>query len=189
RPAQLRDQDGAVGLNPFFTVGHSTRSVEELAGLLGEAGANTIADVRTIPRSRTNPQFNLDALPDALAERQIAYRHIAALGGMRGRGKGGDPSPNTFWDNASFRNYADYALTEPFRAGLADLIALSERHVCAVMCAEAVWWRCHRRIVADYLMAAGRAVFHILGPGKIAPATMTAAARPAGGGWLIYPLA
>ncbi len=175
-----------MGLNPFFTIGHSTRSVDELVALLGEAGANTVADVRTVPRSRTNPQFNLDVLPDALAERQIGYRHIAALGGLRGRRKSDDPSPNTFWENASFRNYADYALTEPFRAGLADLTALGEDHVCAVMCAEAVWWRCHRRIVADYLIAAGRAVFHIMGPGKIAPATMTVAAHQGEAGQLIY---
>ena len=178
-----------MGLNPFFTIGHSTRTVEALADLLVEAGANAVADVRTIPRSRTNPQFNLDVLPGALAERQIAYQHIAALGGLRGRRKDGDPSPNAFWENASFRNYADYADTDPFRAGLADLIALGEIHVCAVMCAEAVWWRCHRRIIADYLIAAGAVVFHIMGPGKITPATMTPAARRAGGERLIYPLA
>ncbi|MGI9168944.1 MAG: DUF488 domain-containing protein [Caulobacteraceae bacterium] len=137
-------------------------------------------------RSRTNPRFNLDVLPDALAESQIAYRRLAALGGLRGRRKDGVPSPNTFWENASFRNYADYASTEPFRAGLAELMALGENHVCAVMCAEAVWWRCHRRIVADYLIAAGAAVFHILGPGKMSPATITASARQGEAGQLIY---
>ncbi len=175
-----------MGLNPFYTIGHSTRSVDELAALLGDAGATLIADVRTVPRSRTNPQFNLDALPGALAERQIAYRHIAALGGLRGRPKGAAASPNTFWENASFRNYADYADTAPFRAGLAELVALGEDRLCAVMCAESVWWRCHRRIIADYLIAAGAAVFHILGPGKISAATMTAAARQTTDGRLIY---
>ncbi|MDQ2860673.1 MAG: DUF488 domain-containing protein [Pseudomonadota bacterium] len=145
-----------------------------------------IVDVRTMPRSRTNPQFNFDALPGALAERQIAWRHIAALGGLRRRRKDGEPSPNTFWENASFRNYADYADTEPFREGLAELIALGASQVCAVMCAEAVWWRCHRRIIADYLIAAGKSVFHIMGPGKIVPATLTPAARPDGAGRLIY---
>jgi len=145
-----------------------------------------VVDVRTLPRSRTNPQFNFDALPGALAERQIAWRHIAALGGLRPKRKDGEPSPNTFWENASFRNYADYALTEPFRVGLAELIALGASHVCAVMCAEAVWWRCHRRIIADYLIAGGEAVFHIMGPGKIVPATLTPAAREDGAGRLIY---
>ncbi|MEO8926416.1 MAG: DUF488 domain-containing protein [Caulobacteraceae bacterium] len=176
-----------MGLNVFFTIGHSTRSLDELAGLLGEAGANMIVDVRTVPRSRTNPQFNFDTLPGGLAERQIAYRHIAALGGLRSRRKDAGPSPNGFWENASFRNYADYALTEPFRDGLAELMALGDSHVCAVMCAEAVWWRCHRRIIADYLIAAGARVFHIMGPGKITPATLTPAARDAGGGRLTYP--
>ncbi len=145
-----------------------------------------VVDVRTMPRSRTNPQFNFDALPGALAERQIAWRHIAALGGLRSRRKDALASPNSYWENASFRNYADYALTAPFREGLAELIAVGDSHVCAVMCAEAVWWRCHRRIVADYLIAAGESVFHIMGPGKIVPATLTPAARPDGAGQLIY---
>ena len=145
-----------------------------------------IVDVRTVPRSRTNPQFNFDALPGALAERRIAWRQIAALGGLRPKRKDGEPSPNTFWENASFRNYADYADTEPFREGLAELIALGDSHVCAIMCAEAVWWRCHRRIIADYLIAAGEAVFHIMGPGKIVPAVLTPAAHPDGAGRLIY---
>jgi uncharacterized protein (DUF488 family) len=177
-----------MGVEPFFTIGHSTRSVDEIAALLGEAGANMVADVRTVPRSRTNPQFNLDVLPGALAARRIAYRHIAALGGLRSRRKDAAPSANTFWENASFRNYADYAETEPFREGMAELLHLGGPHVCAIMCAEAVWWRCHRRVIADYLIAGGATVFHIMGPGKITPATLTTAARVAGGE-LIYPLA
>ena len=178
-----------MALGAFFTIGHSTRGVDEMVALLAEAGANAIADVRTVPRSRTNPQFNLDAFPQALAARAIAYRHFAALGGLRSRARDAPPSPNPFWKNASFRNYADYADTEPFRDGLDELIGFGESRVCAVMCAEAVWWRCHRRIIADYLIAAGAAVFHIMGPGKITPAALTPAAREAGGGRLIYPLA
>ncbi|HEY8290492.1 MAG TPA: DUF488 domain-containing protein [Acetobacteraceae bacterium] len=171
----------------YFTVGHSTRSVEELISLLREAGADLVVDVRTVPRSHTNPQFNADSLPDRLAAASIGYRHLDQLGGLRHRRKDAGPSPNGFWENASFRNYADYALTAEFREGLAALSSLAERHTCAIMCAEAVWWRCHRRIIADYLIAAGEPVLHILGPGHIEPATMTPAARRRPDGGLVYP--
>src|SRR5690606_23770756 len=119
-----------------------------------------LVDVRTVPRSRTNPQFNRDVLGAALAACQIGYAHSAALGGLRGRQQAAGPSPNGMWENASFRNYADYALTAPLREGLADLRDLGARQRTAIMCAEAVWWRCHRRIIADYLLAAGETVFH-----------------------------
>src|SRR5690554_1781048 len=161
----------------FFTIGHSTRTVEELASLLQEAGVGLVADVRTVPRSRANPQFNRDALPDALAGYQIGYEHIAELGGLRSRQRGEEPSPNGFWENASFRNYADYALTEGFRTGLDRLLALGGERRCAILCAEAVWWRCHRRIIADYLLLSGHTVRHIMGPGKIDPAKPTQGAR------------
>ena len=173
--------------SPFFTVGHSTRSVAGLASLLREAGAELVADVRTIPRSRANPQFNADTLPEALAAFDIAYRPIPRLGGLRGRRMGAGPSPNGFWENESFRNDADYALTPPFREGLAELLALGRERVCAVMCAEAVWWRCHRRIIADYLLVEGETVLHIMGPGKIEPARMTPAAVRRADGALAYP--
>ncbi len=171
----------------FFTIGHSTRTVEQLAALLNEAGADLVADVRSMPRSRAVPQFNIEALPPRLAEEGIRYRHLPRLGGLRGRHAGAAPSPNTFWENASFRNYADYAMTGEFREGLAELRALARQHACAVMCAEAVWWRCHRRIIADYLIAAGEEVLHILGPGHIAPAIMTPGACVTTGGVVLYP--
>ena len=120
---------------PFFTIGHSTRSVEEVAGLLRAAGADMIVDVRKMPRSRSNPQFNSDTFPAALAERQIGYRHIATLGGLRGRQASHEVSPNNLWRNKSFRNYADYALTPPFKEGLAELIAQGRERTCAIMCA------------------------------------------------------
>jgi hypothetical protein len=113
----------------FFTIGHSTRSVAELAGLLQQAGAGLLVDVRAIPRSRTNPQFNADALPESLAPWQIGYRHIRSLGGLREHPKDQGPSPNAYWENRSFRNYADYTATEPFRAGLAELRDLGRTHV------------------------------------------------------------
>lgn len=162
---------------PFFTIGHSTRSIDEMSGLLHGAGVETVVDVRKIPGSRANPQFNMEALAQALGERQIGYRHIAALGGLRGRVSGQGVSPNTLWRNKSFRNYADYAMTASFPLGLAELIALGRQRTCAVMCSEVLWWRCHRRIIADYLLADGAAVFHIMGPGKTAPAVLTSGVR------------
>ena len=171
---------------PYLTIGHSTRGVEELVSLLREGGADLVADVRTVPRSRTNPQFNADTLPGRLAEDGILYRHLPKLGGLRGHRKDA-PSPNGLWRNASFRNYADYAMTGPFAEGLAELRALAARHSCAIMCAEVLWWRCHRRIIADYLLAGGEPVLHILGPRHIEPATMTRGALPQADGTLLYP--
>lgn len=173
---------------PFYTIGHSTRPIEEFVALLRASKVTLVADVRTVPRSRTNPQYNRDALPATLEEFQIGYEHIAALGGLRGHKRDIPAEINGFWQNDSFHNYADYALGESFRAGLAHLRALGHRHTCAIMCAEAVWWRCHRRIITDYLIAAGETVFHILGRGHIEPARMTEAAR-AGASGLTYPAA
>jgi uncharacterized protein (DUF488 family) len=171
----------------FYTVGHSTRTVAELAELLRGAGASLVVDVRTVPRSRTNPQFNADTLPAALAAYQIGYRHIRQLGGLRGRRKDQGASRNGFWENESFRNYADYAATPDFRAGMAELRDLGRTHVCAIMCAEAVWWRCHRRIITDYLLSDGQEVFHIMGPGKIERASMNPVAVRERDGTLVYP--
>jgi uncharacterized protein (DUF488 family) len=172
----------------IWTIGHSTRSVGELVGLLRQVAVTLLVDVRSVPRSRTNPQFNLDALPAALAESGIAYRHLPALGGLRGRRKDGAPSPNTLWRSDPFRNYADYAAASPaFRQGLDELIALARDNRTAIMCAEAVWWRCHRRIVSDYLLVSGVAVNHILGPSKIDPATLTPGAHPLADGTILYP--
>ena len=172
---------------PFFTIGHSTRSIAEFVELLQNAGVRLVVDVRTIPRSRTNPQYNDDKFPRTLSEFQIGYEHIAALGGLRGHTPEVPENVNAFWQNQSFHNYADYAVSEHFRAGLATLRDLGHRTPCAIMCAEAVWWRCHRRIIVDYLIAAGEAVFHILGPGRIEPARLTEAAKPGAEGTLTYP--
>jgi len=172
--------------NPFFTIGHSTRPISEFLDLLLGEQVRVVVDVRTVPRSRTNPQFNRDSLPDSLAARGIGYEHIAELGGLRGKQRSGGTSRNTFWQNSSFRNYADHALTPEFRAGLDRLRALGDEQRVAIMCAEAVWWRCHRRIIADYLLNAGEAVFHILAPGKVEAARLTPEARPLEGVGLIY---
>jgi uncharacterized protein (DUF488 family) len=170
----------------IFTIGHSTRPLAELIDLLHDAKVDLLVDVRSIPRSRTNPQFNTDALPAPLAAAGIGYRHLTALGGRRHHRKGDPPSKNTFWENAAFRSYADYTATPDFRAGLDELEALGRKHRCAIMCAEAVWWRCHRRIITDYLLTDRVPVAHIMGPGKIEPAKRNPAARKRRG-VLVYP--
>jgi uncharacterized protein (DUF488 family) len=172
---------------PFFTVGHSTRSIGEFVELLTALDIGLIVDVRSVPRSRTNPQYNLETLPKSLSEFQIAYEHMAELGGLRPRAHDTASSINGFWENQSFHNYADYAMSPGFRSALARLRELGSVQRCAVMCAEAVWWRCHRRIIADYLLIAGEQVFHILGPGKITPADLTKVVRARPDGALIYP--
>jgi uncharacterized protein (DUF488 family) len=169
-----------------YTIGHSTRAIPEFGALLLEHDIALVADVRSIPRSRANPQFNLDALPAALEELGIAYQHFPELGGRRHHPRGAPPSPNTFWHNDSFRNYADYAATEPFRVGLSRLRDLAADRRCAIMCSEAVWWRCHRRIISDYLLAEAVPVMHIMGPGRTEPATLTPKAHLLSNGTLVY---
>ena len=173
----------------IFTIGHSTRTLAELVALLRESRIELLVDVRSVPRSRTNPQFNIDVLPEALAAAGIGYRHLPALGGLRNRRKSAMPSPNTLWRNAAFRNYADYAATDEFRVGMEELEALAHDKRCVIMCAEAVWWRCHRRIIADYLLAGGIPVAHIMGHDKIVPAKLTPGVRSRPGGALVYPAA
>lgn len=171
--------------HPFFTIGHSTRSIDEFLDLLRPSGVALVVDVRSVPRSRTNPQFNLDSLPNVLS--QSGYEHLAELGGLRGKQHDVPSSVDAYWQHPSFHNYADYALSETFRSGLARLRALGAERRSVVMCAEAVWWRCHRRIIADYLLAAGETVFHILAKGHVGPATMTPAAKLEPDGTLSYP--
>jgi uncharacterized protein (DUF488 family) len=172
---------------PFFTIGHSTRSLEELIELLGGARIDLLADIRTVPRSRTNPQFNRDTLPGALSASGISYEHIAALGGLRGKARTVPQDVNGLWRNASFHNYADHALSQPFHAGLEQLLDDGRKQRCAIMCSEALWWRCHRRIVADYLIARGETVFHIMERGRLEPARLTPGAVIQGGETVLYP--
>jgi uncharacterized protein (DUF488 family) len=173
--------------NPFFTIGHSTRPTEEFAALLKAAEVKLVVDVRTVPRSRTNPQFNRDVLSASLAPQGVAYEHLAALGGLRGKQAGVSSGVNAFWDNASFHNYADYAMSEAFRSSLEKLREKGRASRLTVMCAEAVWWRCHRRIIADYLLAAGEEIIHIVGPGHVEPARLTSAADVSQDGTITYP--
>jgi uncharacterized protein (DUF488 family) len=184
--AQLDDAPDLEWAVTVFTIGHSTHPIDEFIGMLQQAGVTRVIDVRSIPRSRTNPQFNTETLHDSLTSAGIGYLHMPALGGRRHRPKGAPPSQNLLWRHQAFRNYADYALTEAFRGGLDQLESVAKAEPCAIMCSEAVWWRCHRRIISDYLLADGVAVAHIMGPGKIDPATLTPGARKLPDGHVIY---
>jgi len=170
-----------------FTIGHSTRTVEEFVALLQQSDVKMLVDVRSIPWSRATPQFNTDTLPIVLAEHGIGYRHAAALGGRRHHPKGAPPSENTYWRVAAFRDYADYAETAAFREGLNALRTLARTDRCAIMCAEAVWWRCHRRIITDYLLVGGMRVEHIMGPRQPTVATLTPGVCVMPDGTLRYP--
>jgi uncharacterized protein (DUF488 family) len=174
---------------PFFTIGHSNRSLAEFVELLRAAGIGLVADIRKIPRSRANPQFNADTLPDGLAAHDIAYEHIAALGGLRGKTSSVARDLNGFWENESFHRYADYALSSDFAAGLEHLVEQGRQQRCAMMCSEAVWWRCHRRIVTDHLIARGETVYHIMGQERVELARISNGAAAQEGGQVIYPAA
>jgi uncharacterized protein (DUF488 family) len=173
-----------------FTIGHSTRRLEDFVEMLRKGGANFVVDVRAFPRSRTNPRYNRDRLPGDLAPFQIGYEHIAELGGRRGIAADIPEDVNAYWQNRSFHNFADYALSDAFEAGFSRLTELGETRRCAVMCSEAVWWRCHRRIIADYLLHRGQAVFHLMEGGRVQPAKMTiaAVASDSDSAKLVYPL-
>ena len=158
----------------LWTIGHSTRSTSEFFELLQAFEIEALADVRRFPVSRRNPHFSQDALTQGLAEIGIEYVHFPELGGRR------QPDPNsgnTLWRNASFRAYADFMETEEFRQGMERLLELARRKRTAVMCAEAVWWRCHRSLIADYLKAAGIQVCHIVSAKKMEEHPFTSAAR------------
>ncbi len=177
----------ASGNNPIYTIGHSTRTLSEFAGLLRVANVQLVIDVRSIRRSRANPQFNESTLGSDLEAYQIGYLPIPQLGGRRKRETAIDRSLNAFWDNRSFHNYADYALTATFTTGLDLLLEVRASKRCAIMCSEAVWWRCHRRIIADYLLGRGVDVFHLMEGGKSVPAMLTEGAMVREDGTIVYP--
>jgi uncharacterized protein (DUF488 family) len=152
---------GGGEVSELLTVGHSTRTIEEFVELLRSHGVEVLVDIRTVPKSRANPQFAGDALAKALPDAGIEYRWMRSLGGLRHAHK---DSPNTGWRNASFRGYADYMQTPEFQGALAELMEISGRKV--IMCAEAVPWRCHRSLIGDALTARGVEVWHLMGVGK-----------------------
>jgi uncharacterized protein (DUF488 family) len=153
-----------------FTIGHSTHALEAFVALLERHGVKRVADVRRFPGSRRNPQFAREALAGGLAAGGIGYAHVEALGGRRSVAPG---SPNEGWENAAFRGYADHMASAAFAAGLAELEALAAAEPTAVMCAEALWWQCHRRLVSDALVARGWAVDHIGPSGELAAHALT----------------
>jgi uncharacterized protein (DUF488 family) len=171
----------------FVTIGHSNRSLDEFLDMLRAAQVGEVIDVRRFPRSRTNPAYNIDRLPEALAPLQIGYRHWPAFGGRRPRQPGVDENINALWRVQSFHNYADYALSDAFAAARDELECLGRDHRLALMCSEAVWWRCHRRIIVDHLLLHGHAVDHLMGPGHTECATPTPGARQSAQGKVIYP--
>ncbi len=162
----------------LYTIGHSTRSIDELVEALQSFAVALLVDVRTIPRSRHNPQFGADTLPAALTERGIRYLHLPALGGLRHARK---DSSNTGWRNASFRGFADYMDSDAFEAGLSELHRLASANTVAIMCAEAVPWRCHRSLIADVLVVRGAEVEHITATSHARPHRLTAFAHVVGG--------
>ncbi len=165
-------------LHPLIlTIGHSTRTLEEFLELLRAHGVTRLVDVRSMPRSRRNPQFNREALPEALAAAGLAYTHLPGLGGLR---RPRPDSVNTAWENESFRGYADYMQTPEFERNLEELMALDREKRVAIMCAESVPWRCHRSLIADALTARGVPVSHIMSAAKANPHKLTSFARVEG---------
>jgi uncharacterized protein (DUF488 family) len=173
----------------FTTVGHSNRSLDEFLQLLLEAQVGLLIDVRSFPQSRTNPDFNIDRLPGDLAHAQIGYLHCPALGGRRKKQLGVDDALNAHWRVQSFHNYADYALGDEFASAFDQLVRLGGKQRLALMCSEAVWWRCHRRIITDYLLLNGHAVDHLMARGRIDRAVPTPGAQRTAQNWVIYPSA
>ncbi len=162
----------------IYTIGHSTRSIDEFLTLLLAHHVEQLADIRTIPRSRRHPQFGQEALAAQLAAHALTYRHLPGLGGLRHPRR---DSPNTGWRNDSFRGYADYMQTPAFEAALDGLIEMARTTATAIMCAEAVWWRCHRSLVADALVVRGVDVLHVTSTAAPSPHQLNPMAQVAGG--------
>jgi uncharacterized protein (DUF488 family) len=159
----------------IWTIGHSTRGIDVFISLLGEHGIRLLVDVRSLPGSKRYPQFNKEALANSLGKSGINYEHFPELGGRR---KAQPESKNIAWRNASFRGYADYMETDEFDKGVKRLLDLAaDAGPTVIMCAEAVWWRCHRSLISDYLKARGIEVIHILDANKTQPHPYTSAAR------------
>lgn len=176
--AFLREISGTAGwglfMNAVYTIGHSTRPLPEFVEILKAYGVGMLADVRTVPRSRHVPQYNLDTLPAALGQEGISHCYLERLGGLRKTSK---ESPNLGWRNKSFRGYADYMQTEEFRKGIDELLALAVEGTVAIMCAEAVPWRCHRSLIGDALLVRGIEVLDIFSATKAVPEKMTSFAK------------
>jgi uncharacterized protein (DUF488 family) len=175
-----------MGAMKIWTVGHSTHSFDAFLALLAAHEIALLADIRTVPKSRRHPHFHADALARSLVDHGMAYVHLPRLGGWR---RGAADSPNDGWRNESFRGYADYAMSDEFAEGLAQLRELATARPTAMMCSEALWWRCHRRLVADRLVVGGDTVCHISSDGRASAHQLTSFATVGADGRLTYPVA
>lgn len=171
----------------FCTIGHSNRTPDVVVDMLRDARVGILVDVRSFPRSRSNPGFNIDTFPGLLADVQIGYRHMPDLGGRRPKQPGVADETNDMWRVKSFQNYADYALGDAFGSAYAELVEMGKASRICMMCSEAVWWRCHRRIITDYLLLHGHAVTHLMAPGRSEPARPTDGAKLRDDGHVVYP--
>lgn len=167
-----------------WSVGHSTLELKEFVSLLHRHGIGLLADIRSVPKSRRHPHFHTDQLAWSLPEENVRYERIAQLGGWRATSP---DSLNGAWRNGSFRGYADHALTDEFAEGLETLRGMARSTRTAMMCSEALWWRCHRRLVADRLVVAGDSVLHITANGRVTSHALTPFAVVSGDGRLLYP--
>ncbi|TRY20062.1 DUF488 domain-containing protein [Tessaracoccus rhinocerotis] len=174
-------------MNAFFTIGHSNRELDEFVGLLGEHSIEVVVDVRRLPGSRRYPQFDQDTLAAALDGAGIAYQWSKGLTGRRAVSKEVGFEVNAWWENRSFHNYADHALSDEFQQALAELVELGGTRRSTVMCSEAVWWRCHRRLISDNLLARGLDVRHVVGSGRAEAAKLTEGAVVAADAVVTYP--
>ena len=170
----LNDEDMSSKPITIWTIGHSNRSIEDFLALLQTHHIQALADVRRFPGSRRHPQFGQEQISASLAQSEISYVHFPELGGRR---PVRPASPNSNWRNAAFRGYADYMQTAEFRSGIERLLALAGRQQTAIMCAEALWWQCHRALISDFLKVRSTTVIHILGPKKTQEHPFTSAAR------------
>lgn len=173
----------------FFTVGHSNHTSAEFTELLRAHGIELVVDVRRLPGSTRYPQFNEDALSSTLAGAGIGFRRAQGLTGRRPASKDISPEVNGWWRNRNFHNYADHALSEEFRSALDDVRERGREHRATVMCSEAVWWKCHRRIISDHLLGRGEEVVHILGRQRGEAASLTSGAVIGESGGITYPAA
>ncbi|MDN6519622.1 MAG: DUF488 domain-containing protein [Yaniella sp.] len=172
----------------IFTIGHSNRDLTDFVALLQEQAIEQVVDVRKLPGSKRYPQFDEDTLAQGLSQREIDLTRNQGLTGRRRVSKNLAFETNAWWKNRSFHNYADHALSPEFQTGLAELIDTASHYRTAVMCSEAVWWRCHRRIIADYVLAQSHRVEHIMGLDQLMTAELSAGAVPQSNGTVLYPV-
>jgi uncharacterized protein (DUF488 family) len=170
----------------LYTIGHSNRSLDDFLHLSATFGIQSLVDIRSLPGSRKHPHFNRENLQKVLPEHGMEYIWLKRLGGLRSRRKGFD-SPNTGLTSPGFRNYADYMATDEFLQGVEELLDIAKRATAAYMCAEALFWRCHRRLLSDYLVAHGVTVLHILGPKSLQPHQLSRGATVTSEGLVMYP--